>query len=94
MARPRTATTRATDGRTMESSMLTPPEKPAPLAISSNRWCARSASSGGSRYAGSIRAAVSSVARAAVRSSGMASVISASASRARISVSNARSTVG
>ena len=33
----RIATPSATLGRTIESSMLTPPEKPAPLAISSSR---------------------------------------------------------
>ena len=87
MALPRVATTRATLGRTIESSRLTPPEKPAPPAISSSRSCARAASSGGSRRAGSIRVAVSRVASAAVRSSGIASVISASASRRRISAS-------
>jgi phosphomannomutase len=87
IARLSVATTRATLGRTIESSRFIVPEKPAPLAICSRRSWARAASSGGSRSAGSIRVATSNVARAAVRSSGGASVISASASRLRISAS-------
>jgi len=88
------ATTSATLGRTIESSRLALPLNPAPLAISSSRWCACACSSGASRRAGSIRTATSNVASAAVRSSGASSPMSAALRRPRTSASTDGSMVG